>query len=230
MPPIRSLAAMLAAAALGACAPAPYSEPLAPSFETPAQAAAREAMLRGTTPAQTDAERLAAETRAALGRAPAGAPFDPIAAPGATEAVPVPIAALDVELDRDNPTISREQDFEAVSAERDIAADAERIRIAREQRQEIAPTPLERPADVGPNIFAYALDRARPVGSVGAYGRGLGAGRAAPRCATYASPDLAQEAFLEAGGPERDRLALDPDGDGNACGWDPAVVRNAVQR
>ena len=44
-------------------------------------------------------------------------------------------------------------------------------------------------------------------------------------CARYASPDLAQEAFLAAGGPERDRRGLDPDGDGFACFWDPTPFR-----
>ena len=44
-------------------------------------------------------------------------------------------------------------------------------------------------------------------------------------CARYGSPDLAQQAFLEAGGPERDRRGLDPDGDGYACTWDPRPFR-----
>jgi hypothetical protein len=48
-------------------------------------------------------------------------------------------------------------------------------------------------------------------------------------CAKYASPDLAQQAFLERGGPERDRLGVDPDGDGFACSWDPRPFRTALQ-
>lgn len=230
MRPTTPLLHAAAALLLAACAP-PYSEPPVPDFDQAAlDAERREAMLAGTAPLappQSEAERLAAEARAALDL-PAGAPFDPLAAPGPV--VPVDIETLD--LDRDNPTISREQDFEAVSAERGIEADAERMRIARESRVEIAPEPLERPDDLGPNIFAYALGPARDVGSTGAYGRGLRASaeRAAGACAAYASPDLAQTAFLEAGGPERDRLGLDPDGDGNACGWDPAPVRNAVRQ
>lgn len=234
MRPIRPLLTALLALALAACTPAPYADVRGPGFDTPEQAAARrDAMLAGASPLQpfpTEAEAIAADARAALGQPGAGSvfppPFDPVGAPGPV--TPVAVATLD--LDRDNPSISREQDFAAVSAERDIAADAERLRVAREQYQVVAPTTLERPADVGPNIFAYALGRARPLGSAGAYGRGLAATRGAPKCATYASPDLAQEAFLAAGGPERDRLGLDPDGDGNACGWDPATVRNAVAR
>ena len=233
---MRSTTPLLAACtalALAACAP-PLSEVPGPDFE----AAEREAQRRDAALAQaaalappvSEAERLAAEARAALG-VPAGAPFDPLAAPGPV--TPVEIAALD--LDRDNPDLSQEQDFEAVSAERGIEADAERMRIAREARVEIAPAPLERPdpEELGPNVFAYALSpQARPVGSAGAYGRGLRASetRAQGACTGFASADRAQEAFLREGGPERDRLGLDPDGDGNACGWDPDRVRNAVGR
>jgi len=47
-------------------------------------------------------------------------------------------------------------------------------------------------------------------------------------CAKYASSDQAQLAFLKAGGPQRDGLGLDPDGDGFACYWDPAPFRLAV--
>ena len=43
-----------------------------------------------------------------------------------------------------------------------------------------------------------------------------------PDCGRYAADDRAQEAFLNAGGPQVDVLGLDPDGDGFACGWDPA--------
>ena len=41
--------------------------------------------------------------------------------------------------------------------------------------------------------------------------------------------DQAQSAFLDSGGPEKDRKGLDPDGDGFACGWDPTPFRNAVR-
>ena len=47
-------------------------------------------------------------------------------------------------------------------------------------------------------------------------------------CAAYASPDQAQIDFLSKGGPQRDRLGLDPDGDGYACDWDPRPFRKAV--
>ena len=40
---------------------------------------------------------------------------------------------------------------------------------------------------------------------------------------------LAQEEFLRTGGPERDKLGVDPDGDGFACAWDPRPFRTALQ-
>ena len=197
------------------------------------------------TSTQTEAERLAGDTRSALDRPPLAAnplgdmgpvsdPMAPAPLPGAASnpvLTDLSASSLNVgPLDRDNPAISNEQDFDAVSAQRGIAADAERLRIARQQYQIATPTQLERPDSTGPNIFAYALGPAQPVGTV-AYRRGLRASaeRAARQCAGYSSPDLAQEAFLEAGGPDRDRLGLDPDGDGNACDWNPAVVRTLVR-
>ncbi len=47
-------------------------------------------------------------------------------------------------------------------------------------------------------------------------------------CARYASAEAAQAAFLARGGPERDPMGLDPDGDGFACAWDPAPYRQAL--
>ncbi|MEQ9673592.1 MAG: hypothetical protein RLO10_03940, partial [Roseovarius indicus] len=47
-------------------------------------------------------------------------------------------------------------------------------------------------------------------------------------CAKYSSADRAQIDFLANGGPNRDKMGLDPDGDGYACGWNPAPFRIAV--
>lgn len=44
-------------------------------------------------------------------------------------------------------------------------------------------------------------------------------------CLKYRGPDIAQTAFIKAGGPAKDPLGLDPDGDGYACGWDPTPFR-----
>lgn len=40
-------------------------------------------------------------------------------------------------------------------------------------------------------------------------------------CDAYAVPEIAQIAFLNAGGPRRDSILLDADGDGFACAWVP---------
>jgi hypothetical protein len=73
----------------------------------------------------------------------------------------------------------------------------------------------ERSGADGPNIVEFALSTTNGVGQP-LYSRGLFAGpnRAARACARFPSDDLAQEAFLSEGGPERDRLGVDPDGDG----------------
>ena len=121
--------------------------------------------------------------------------------------------------------ISDEQDFGAVSSRETIASDAERIARNRAQYEQIQPTDLpQRPADTGPNIVAFALATTHGVGQQ--QYRRSGAGSNSDRaCAKFASPDLAQEAFLERGGPDRDRLGVDPDGDGFACTWDPRPFR-----
>lgn len=44
-------------------------------------------------------------------------------------------------------------------------------------------------------------------------------------CSTYATADVAQRAFIAAGGPILDPRGMDPDGDGFVCGWDPRPLR-----
>lgn len=130
---------------------------------------------------------------------------------------------------RGNAEISDEQDFGAVSARESIESDAERRQRMIDQRVEVAPTALPtRNGSSGPNIIEYAVSTTNPVGQ-SVYRRSpLMQGRHERNCLSYRSDNLAQEAFLRMGGPERDRQALDPDGDGFACGWDPAVFRNAA--
>lgn len=130
----------------------------------------------------------------------------------------------------DNVGISDEQDFEAVAGRETIESDAERLERMQQQRVEIAPTDVpERPGSTGPNIIEYALSTSHPVGQQVYRRLNFAAGARHERnCLAYRSDDLAQEAFLSMGGPERDRQALDPDGDGYACGWDPAVYRQAA--
>jgi len=130
-----------------------------------------------------------------------------------------------------NPGISDENSFEAVAARQTIESDAERIARQRAQYEVVAPTAVpERPRDLSPNIVRYALSTSNPRGQRIYSRTGINMqARSQRNCAQYASADLAQAAFLEMGGPKRDRKALDPDGDGYACGWDPAPFRAAVR-
>lgn len=123
--------------------------------------------------------------------------------------------------------ISRENDFSAVDAQRTIEDDAELRRQQQAQYKLIEPTAVPtRSGASGPNIVQYALSTSHPRGQ-SMYRRGgfNAQARYERNCAKYPSPDLAQLEFLEKGGPERDRLGLDPDGDGYACGWNPAPFR-----
>jgi hypothetical protein len=129
-----------------------------------------------------------------------------------------------------NVGISDEQDFDAVSSRETIESDAERIARNRSEYVVVQPTDLpQRPGDTGPNIVEFALATNHAPG-VQLYKRGgLGLRDVNAACAKYASPDKAQQEFLGKGGPERDRLGVDPDGDGFACSWDPRPFRTALQ-
>jgi len=99
----------------------------------------------------------------------------------------------------------------------------------------LAPVPVRpvrlgvRPAQEGPNVVAFALATDHSVGTARYARSDPSAERAERACDRYVSADLAQEAFLKAGGPAGDRLGMDPDGDGYACGWDPDRFRRAVR-
>ena len=125
--------------------------------------------------------------------------------------------------------ISDEQDFSAVSARETIESDAERIAQNRAEYVVVQPKDLpQRPGETGPNIVEFALSTNHAPG-VQMYKRGGLKRDSAAACGKYASPDLAQQAFLAKGGPDRDRMGLDPDGDGFACSWDPRPFRTALQ-
>ncbi len=126
--------------------------------------------------------------------------------------------------------ISQENNFDAVSGERSIEGDAARIAANRAQYRVVQPEALPDRAEAGPNIVSYALQNNHPVGTAVYSRRGFNKARKYERaCAEYTHPDQAQLAFLSAGGPERDRAGMDPDGDGYACTWDPSPYRRAIQ-
>ena len=230
-----SIMSLMAIGALAACAPQVPDSGAGVGFENyadyQARQAQRERQLQGqsslpppatVSSAPLDAmgsadspERLAAETAAALGSGQA--PLQ--AAPSGSAPVAVNAAG-----------ISQENDFEEVADLRSIESDAEQIARNRAQYQVIQPTELpRRSGDGSPNIVEYALRTTNPKG-VSLYRRSaLGFQNHARNCAQYASADQAQIEFLARGGPQRDRLGLDPDGDGFACDWDPAPFRAAVR-
>lgn len=79
--------------------------------------------------------------------------------------------------------------------------------------------------DSSTRVVAYAMNTTNPVGEK-VYDRTLPSeDRTARACSGYLTATDAQYAFLEAGGPQRDRLGLDPDGDGFACSFNPVVYR-----
>ncbi|MEP0155967.1 hypothetical protein [Pseudophaeobacter sp.] len=169
----------------------------------------------------TAAADIAAETRAALQAAGANSGQAPVEASPSNPA-PALIG---------NPGISDENNFDAVAARQTIESDAQRLANQRSQYQQVAPTAL--PSQTGsrdPNIVQYALSTSHPVGTKVYSRAGINLrSRSARNCAGFRSPDQAQIAFLQAGGPKRDRKALDPDGDGYACSWDPSPYRLAVR-
>jgi hypothetical protein len=128
-----------------------------------------------------------------------------------------------------NTGISDEQDFGAVSARETIESDAERIARNRAEYVVVQPTDLpQRPGDTGPNIVEFALATTHAPG-VQLYPRRGSLRDPNAACGKYASSDQAQQDFLAKGGPERDRMGIDPDGDGFACAWDPRPFRTALQ-
>lgn len=149
------------------------------------------------------------------------APAAAVAPAAQTADVGAPLSAL-------KPgALSDEQDFAAVSSRESIESDAARLATQRSQRSQVEASVGSRPAQTGPDVVAFALATSHPVGTK-AYGRTFASEAKARRaCARYSGADQAQRAFLEAGGPQRDRLGLDPDGDGYACGWSPEPFRAA---
>lgn len=124
--------------------------------------------------------------------------------------------------------ISDEQNFAAVSERESIESDAARLYEQASAYEEVTPTAVPtRNGANGPNVVAFALQTKHPVGTE-IYNRvTLFSGNKHERnCAKYPSADLAQEDFLKNGGPVRDKMGLDPDGDGYACRWDPAPFRS----
>jgi len=187
--------------------------------EFEARRAARDRQLEAPLIPVQENQEIASETLAVLGTTPA----DPVTS------APLDAPAAGTEILANNPEISDEQNFDAVASRETIESDRDRLERQREAFQVAQPEALpERPRGTGPNIVAYALSTSNQVG-VPVHSRSgrFNQDKYRLACAEFGSSDQAQTAFLEAGGPKRDRKGLDPDGDGFACRWDPTPFRNA---
>jgi hypothetical protein len=228
---MRALAlSALSVVALASCSP-PVPDSAA-GVGLPAAAPVSAAPLDGS-PA-TGPEAIAADTAAALGTSSQanGAPLSAMAADASTA---TPAAATDAsgqpvaDGTQVVPQLSDEQNFAAVKQRETIQSDAERLAANRAQYTIVEPTALPpRPNGTGASVVAYALATTNAPGQP-LYPRSghESQSRYQAACARYDGEDRAQEAFLDAGGPKRDRYGLDPDGDGFACYWDPRPFRAA---
>lgn len=126
-------------------------------------------------------------------------------------------------------SISDEQDFGAVAGRETIESDAARLAANRARYEVVEPTDLPtRPGNSMSLVVEFALATTNPKGQP-LYRRSklFAESKFNRNCAKYASSDQAQEAFLKRGGPKRDPMGMDPDGDGFACYWDPSPFRQA---
>jgi len=129
----------------------------------------------------------------------------------------------------ENPEISNTQDFTAVTEAVTAKDDEARIKAASEVYTVVEKTALPTRSGKSANVVEYALATTNKVGEK-IYKRSslLGAKQTEKNCKKYKTADIAQLAFLEAGGPKRDSKNLDPDGDGFACDWTPETYRKLV--
>ncbi len=124
--------------------------------------------------------------------------------------------------------ISDEQDFAVVSSRETIESDAERQQTYRNSRLVFEPVELQSAA-ASPNLARYAIQSTHEIGTK-VYRRFIFAKIGfEDRCAEFVDDDAAQREFLRAGGPKQDRLRIDPDGDGFACGWTPDIYRRLIK-
>jgi len=114
--------------------------------------------------------------------------------------------------------------FSTVAATETIETDRAKLQNLQQQRVELQAEPLpERGTSV--NLAAFARSTSHKIGTK-LYPRSSLRSRAAAQCQKYRNPDEAQRAFLTEGGPEKDPMRMDPDGDGFVCGWSPVPFRS----
>lgn len=177
---------------------------------------------QGFEPVVPEAQSVSSETLATLDATrPAGQSTEGRQVVDASPSNPQPVQL-------ENAGLSDENNFDSVGARRTIEDDARRRAEIASQYTVIQPTALPQRESTGPNIVDYALRSTNPVGTSIYQRFGINAvARSERNCAKYPTPDQAQIDFLARGGPAKDRLGLDPDGDGYACAWDPTPFRAA---
>jgi hypothetical protein len=223
---MRSLIFVVPVLALAACDPAVPNSGTGVGFgDYQTYLAQREAELSGQRPAQVQSQTQAqTQTNTAV-----GAPLSAVN-PAVMAAAPVAAAPLA------DPATSAAVGDGALGAEA-LAALAATAPGGSPAMASTTPTAAPVAAPViapvqgatGPNLAAYALAATNAPGQSVYTRSGLHMVGADKACAKYISPDLAQMAFLEKGGPQKDPGNLDPDGDGFACGWDPRPLQTALQ-
>jgi hypothetical protein len=235
---MRSVAATVSLVVLAACAgPIPESGPQAAqtTARTSSSSALPPASAVGSQPLDSEGAAIAAETSQVLGlqsgSQSTGAPLNAMAAPPSVPGGSTSELAVEEGAVANTQVISDEQNFQAVSSRETIQSDAERLAENRAQYVVIQPTQVpQREGGNGASVVKFALATNNAVGQQLYSRSGFNAqARFERNCAKYSHSDLAQEAFLNNGGPQRDREGLDPDGDGFACFWDPAPFRAARQ-
>ena len=233
---MRGLCVVLVAAGLAACAPSVPDSGAGVGFDDYdtylTQEQTRDAELRARrsgqqtvapkTPEQQTASDAVAAVRGSSGQ-PARGESVPSGIQNTSPNAPVP--------DLNNPSISDEQDFQAVSNRQSIESDAQRRKAQSAQYQVIAPKAVpSRPGGGAQTPVEFALQTSHPVGQK-VYRRSVfSKSKTAKACSSYSSAELAQDAFLKSGGPQKDKLGVDPDGDGYACGWNPGKYRGLVNK
>lgn len=230
--------AVLLMLAVAACSPAVPDSGAGVGFENypeylRQQDAAAAGRTAGVTPVNpvfsTEAVGAAIDASDGSAASSGAAPIDPFAGRPRGNA-PAGIREESGEMRAAGAAISDEQDFDAVAARETIASDKERLAQQRAQYEVVAPKPLpQRSGAAEPNIVAFALATQHTPGTQMYKRSTLFTKNPLVVCGRYTSPDLAQEAFLANGGPEKDREGVDPDGDGFACGWDPRPFRTALR-
>lgn len=160
-----------------------------------------------------------ADQRANAAAMPSVLPETPLIADGVPAPAPVPETAV-----AGDGTIS-DNSFSTVTARESIESDAARLARLQQGTVVLEAEPVPERTD-GVNLAAFARGTTHRVGQR-IYRRSGGRnGSAARICRRYGNPDEAQRDFLAKGGPERDSMGIDPDGDGFVCGWTPDVLRS----